>query len=98
MLSQVYYIIRQRAVSHYLTAHPNPDIDSSGPGYLLVFCEYSDALGYLNTHSSNTAARWTVESVPGTQLGNLLKRWNFSGVGIVRDPLLPEVEFLASCL
>jgi hypothetical protein len=36
----------------------------------------------------------TVESIPGPQVGSLLKRWGFAGVGIVNDPLLPKVEFL----
>ncbi len=95
MLSQVYYLFRSRADGQYLAAHPNSDDRPSESGYLLLFREHFDALSYLNTHGSNVADRWAVESVTGTQLVGLLKRWGFSGVGIVQDPLLPKVEFLA---
>jgi hypothetical protein len=61
---------------------------------LLLFGENFDALSYLNTHAAELASRFSVESIPGTQVKSLLKRWGFSGVGIVTDPLLPNVEFL----
>jgi hypothetical protein len=51
-------------------------------------------LSYLNTHGSGVADRFAVEPLPGTQLGNLIKRWGFAGVGIVQDPLLPNIDFL----
>jgi len=57
-----------------------------------MFREHFDALSYLNTHGSDLADRFGVESVPGSQVG-LLKRWGFTGVGIVQDPLLPKIEF-----
>jgi hypothetical protein len=59
-----------------------------------MFREHFDALSYLNTHGSDVADRFAVESVSGTQLKNLLKRWGFTGVGIVQDPLVPQIEFL----
>jgi hypothetical protein len=90
MLSQIYYIIRSRTDGKYLTAK----IDDDQLGYLLLFKEDFDALSYLNTHAGDLASRLTVESIPGPQVGNLLKRWGFAGVGIVNDPLLPKVEFL----
>jgi len=90
MLSEVYYLIRSRSDGSYLTARPN----SQGLGYLLLFGEHFDALSYLNTHAAELASRFSVESVPGTQVKGLLKRWGFSGVGIVTDPLIPNVEFL----
>jgi len=90
MLSEVYYLVRSKADGSYLIAHPNADAS----GYLLLFRENFDALSYLNTHAAEMANRFAVESIPGTQVGNLLKRWGFSGVGIVSDPLLPKVEFL----
>jgi hypothetical protein len=94
MLSQIYYLVRSQADGRYLVAHleQRPSDDS---GYLLLFGEYSEALSYLNTHGGDVAERFAVESLPSTQLGGLLKRWNFSGVGIVRDPLLPKIEFLS---
>ncbi|NDJ20427.1 hypothetical protein GS682_01940 [Nostoc sp. B(2019)] len=91
MLSELYYIVRSQTDGRYLIARPNADDASS---YLLLFRENFDALSYLNTHAAEVANRFAVESIPGTQVGNLLKRWGFSGVGIVSDPLLPKVEFL----
>ena len=95
MLSQVYYLVRAKADGRYLLAHLNTDSKSSESGYLLMFREHYDALSYLNTHGSDVAQRFAVESVPGTQVGGLLKRWGFTGVGIVQDPLVPKIEFLA---
>lgn len=94
MLSQVYYLARSRADGRYLVAHLNTDAAGES-GYLLMFREHFDALSYLNTHGSDVADRFAVESVPGTQLADLLKRWGFTGVGIVQDPLLPKIEFLS---
>lgn len=90
MLSQVYYIIRSKTDGKYLTAQ----LDDNQSGYLLLFKEDFDALSYLNTHAADLANRLSVESIPGTQVGSLLKRWGFAGVGIVNDPLLPKIEFL----
>ena len=90
MLSEVYYLVRSQADGRYLTARPNAEAS----GYLLLFHENYDALSYLNTHAAELANRFAVESIAGTQVGNLLKRWGFNGVGIVTDPLLPKVDFL----
>ncbi|MEB3180389.1 MAG: hypothetical protein VKL59_15360 [Nostocaceae cyanobacterium] len=90
MLSQVYYLIRSTSDGSYLVARPK----SQPAGYLLLFREHFDALSYLNTHGADVANRFAVESLPSTQLGGLLKRWSFQGVGIVQDPLLPKIEFL----
>ncbi|AFZ22588.1 hypothetical protein Cylst_0213 [Cylindrospermum stagnale PCC 7417] len=90
MLSEVYYLVRSQSDGRYLTARPNAEAS----GYLLLFRENYDALSYLNTHAAEVANRFAVESIPGIQVGNLVKRWGFSGVGIVTDPLLPKVEFL----
>jgi len=96
MLSQVYYLVRSRADGRYLLAHPRTDAESGEtPGYLLMFREHFEALSYLNTHGLAVAERFAVESVPATQIGSLLKRWGFTGVGIVQDPLLPKIEFLS---
>ncbi|MDZ7958509.1 MAG: hypothetical protein RMY34_11630 [Aulosira sp. DedQUE10] len=90
MLSEVYYLVRSKSDGRYLTARPNDETS----GYLLLFKENFDALSYLNTHAGEVANRFSVEFIPGTQVNNLLKRWGFSGIGIVTDPLLPKVEFL----
>ncbi|HLO88485.1 MAG TPA: hypothetical protein VK203_26245 [Nostocaceae cyanobacterium] len=90
MLSEVYYLVRSKTDGRYLTARP----DGEASGYLLLFRENFDALSYLNTHAGDLASRLTVESISGSQIGGLLKRWGFLGVGIVNDPLLPKIEFL----
>lgn len=108
MLSQVFYLIRSKADGQYLVARtkaePQRGDDRTGDTkpvdaraaaqYLLVFKEHYDALSYINTHGANVADRFAVESIAGTQLGNLLKRWGFTGMGMVQDPLLPRIEFL----
>lgn len=99
MLSQTFYLVRSKLDGSYLVAHPKPsaqpDQPSADPGFLLMFREHFDALSYLNTHGAEVADRFAVETLPGTQLETLLKRWGFAGVGIVQDPLLPRVEFLS---
>ncbi|MFO5492057.1 MAG: hypothetical protein ACLBM6_05810 [Cuspidothrix sp.] len=86
----VYYIIRSRTDGKYLTAR----VDDNTSGYLLLFKEDFEALSYLNTHAADLASSLTVESLASTQIGGLLKRWGFAGVGIVNDPLLPDIDFL----
>ncbi|MDJ0734105.1 MAG: hypothetical protein QNJ47_08500 [Nostocaceae cyanobacterium] len=90
MYSEVYYLVRSKADGRYLTAYPNQD----GLSYLLLFKEHFDALSYLNTHAGELSNRLGVESISGSQIGGLLKRWGFNGVGIVIDPLLPKIDFL----
>lgn len=100
MLSQVYYLIRSRADGQYLAARSRqptelPQEESEPVSkFLLLFKEHADALSYLNTHSSGVANRFAVESIPSTQVGSLLSRWNFTGIGVVQDPLVPQIEFL----
>lgn len=93
MFSQIYYLILSRADGRYLVAQPQGSADSTGASYLLMFREHFDALSYLNAHGFDVADRFAVESVSGSQLKNLLKRWGFTGVGIVQDPLVPQIEF-----
>jgi hypothetical protein len=40
------------------------------------------------------ADRFAVEPLPDSQLNSLLKRWGFTGIGMVQDPLLPQIDFL----
>jgi hypothetical protein len=95
MLSQVYYLLRSKRDGKYLVAYPRQDSESATPqGFLLLFREHYDALSYLNTHASGVAEQFAVESIAGNHVGALLERWNFTGVGIVQEPLLPTVEFL----
>ena len=97
MFSQTYYLILSRSDGRYLVAKPNTGTPYTGAGYLLMFREHFDALSYLNTHAASVADRFTVESATGTQIKNLLKRWGYSGVGVVQDPLVPQIEFLSEC-
>lgn len=98
MFSQTFYLIRSKTDGQYLVARPqggNANPDRPVPEYLLMFKEHFDALSYLNIHAGTELAnRFSVESMPGDQIGNLLKRWGFTGVGLVQDPLVPQVEFL----
>jgi hypothetical protein len=99
MLSQIYYLIRSRVDGSYLAAYPKgntaPEQRTEQEGYLLIFREHFDALSYLNKFAKDVSDRFAVESMPGTQLKGLLNRWGFKGVGVVQDPLLPNVEFLS---
>lgn len=92
MFSQVFYLLRSRSDGKYISAHPNQD---TGESFLLMFREDFDALSYLNKYGADVADRFGVESISGTQLETLIKRWGFNGVGIVQDPLLPRIEFLS---
>lgn len=96
MLSDIFYLIRSKADGQYLVARPsaNTDPDRPEPGFLLIFREYADALSYLNAHAPHLNDRFGVESLPATQLKSLMNRWSFRGVGMVEDPLVPQVEFM----
>jgi hypothetical protein len=97
MLSEIFYLVRSQRDGKYLVAHPQVSGDLEGqanPEYLLVFREYADALSYLNTHGAATADKFGIESLPSTQLRSLLKRWGFTGIGLVEDCLLPRIAFL----
>jgi hypothetical protein len=97
MFSQVFYLIRSKTDGQYLVARPRvatPSDAATDPGFLLMFKEHFDALSYLNTHGADVADRFAVESISGSQISNLLKRWGFTGIGVVEDPLLPRIEFL----
>ena len=91
MLSQIYYLLRSKVDGSYVSANPDSD---SGVKFLLLFREDFDAHSYLNTHAPDVADRFAIESIPGTQLKTILKRWSFQGVGVIKDPLLPNIEFL----
>jgi hypothetical protein len=94
MFTQIYYLILSRADGRYLVAQPNASTRDGGESYLLMFREHFDALSYLNAHGSDVADRFAVETVSGSQLKGLLQRWGFTGVGVVQDPLVPQIEFL----
>jgi predicted N-acyltransferase len=98
MFSQAYYLIRSRTDGSYLAAYPKLKEDeprSPANGYVLLFQEHFDALGYLNKFAGEMSDRFTAESIAGSQLNSLLDRWGYKGFGIVRDPLIPTIEFLS---
>ena len=94
MLSQIHYLLRSKIDGQYLAAHVETSEGEAKTGYLLMFKEDFEALSYLNTHGKDVANRFAVESVSGTQLKGLLQRWGFDGVGLVQDPLIPQIQFL----
>lgn len=97
MFSQTYYLVRSKIDGSYLAAYPDRSDDqprSPQIGYILVFQEHFDALSYLNKYAAGVSDRFSVESLPGSQIPPVLKRWGYKGVGIVQDPLLPKVEFM----
>jgi len=91
MYSDIFYLIRSKLDGKYLVAHPKT---KEGMGYLILFKEHFDALSYMNKYAEDVRDRFSVESLPSSQLKTLVKRWEFEGVGIVQDPLLPRIEFL----
>lgn len=95
MFTQIHYLIRSKTDGSYLVARPQGGNPETEPGYLLMFRERFDALSYLNTHGSGVADRFAVESASGNQLKGIFQRWGFTGIGLVRDPLVPQIEFLA---
>ncbi len=94
MFSQVYYLLRSKVDGSYVVAHPPVAGDRSNSGYLLMFREHFDALSYVNKHAADVADRFAVESIPASQIKSLLNRWQFAGLGIVNEPLLPSIEFI----
>ncbi|NEP45245.1 MAG: hypothetical protein F6K35_40895 [Okeania sp. SIO2H7] len=92
MLSEVYYLLRSKTDGRYVSANPDPDAATK---YLLLFQKDFEALSYLNTHGKDVADKFAVESIASTQLKGILQRWGFQGVGVIQDPLLPRIEFLA---
>ncbi|MEM8543945.1 MAG: hypothetical protein AAGF66_08145 [Cyanobacteria bacterium P01_H01_bin.119] len=78
-------------------ADPSTNQSASEPSssrFLILFKADYDALSYINTHAPEVAPQFQVESLAGTQLKALINRWGFSGIGLVKDPLVPQVEFL----
>ena len=97
MLSQTHYLIRSRNDGSYLAAYPHLAANAMRTpeqGYILLFKEHYEALSYLNTHASGMSDRFAVEVLTGPQLEGIFARWNFKGVAVVQDPLLPKIEFL----
>ena len=94
MLLQINYLIRSKKDGKYLVARL-PEKNGKEASYLLVFQQDYDALSYINTHGQAYSDRLTVETASPIQLKSLMERWNYDGFGIVKDPLMPDIEFVA---
>lgn len=93
MYSSVYYLLRSKQDGRHLAARPDgPDSDRT---FLLVFAIDHEALSYLSTHAPEVRDRFAVESLPAYQLKGMLSRWGFFGIGLVTDPAIPKVDFMA---
>lgn len=90
MLSQNYFVVRSQTSGQYLVAHPSED---PSVGFLLVFSNDYDALSYLNTHAQSSRGDGRVETIAVASLRPTLDRWQLKGIGVVSDPLIPQVEF-----
>lgn len=94
MLLQINYLIRSKKDGKYLVARV-PGQNGKDNSYLLVFQQDYDALSYINTHGQEYSDRLTVESASPMQLKSLQQRWAYSGFGVVKDPLVPDIQFVA---
>lgn len=94
MLLQINYLIRSKQDGKYLVARV-PQSNGVEASYLLVFQQDYDAMSYINTHGKEFSDRLSVETASPTQLKALKQRWNYYGFGIVKDPLLPEIQFVS---
>ncbi|ELS02185.1 hypothetical protein Xen7305DRAFT_00018980 [Xenococcus sp. PCC 7305] len=94
MVPQINYVIRSLKDGKYLVARIPQEQEPKEANYLLVFKVDYEALSYLNTHAQDFRDRLSVESLSPTQLKALLKRWSYQGIGLVEDPLIPNINFL----
>ncbi|MEO0541110.1 MAG: hypothetical protein AAFZ80_09635 [Cyanobacteria bacterium P01_A01_bin.105] len=98
MLGQTYYLLRSRRDGQYLAARARSADGTAeaqaAKGFLMLFSADYDALSYVNHHAAPMADQFSVEPMTGPQLKQLLARWGYDGIGLVKDPLTPTVEFL----
>jgi hypothetical protein len=88
-MTNFYTVLRARADGSYLTAQPQ-----ANQRYLLLFTEATDGLIYLSTHAPDLRDQFGTETISESQLNALMQRWGFHGFALVKDPMLPTVEFL----
>ena len=94
MLSSISYVIRSQKDGKYLVARISQNEDSPETSYLLLFTADHHALTYINTHGKEMSDRLIVESLSPLQLKSLMQRWGYQGIGLVEDPLIPNINFL----
>jgi hypothetical protein len=90
---ELYYVLRSRLNGQFLVAHPDPDAQQK---YVLVFKADYEAMSYLSAHGATAQAQLAVECLSAAQLRINLDRWGFQGIGLVEDPILPSIQFLAT--
>ncbi len=93
MFAQIHYLIRSKTDGRYLLARLRGE-EGEEMNYILVFKEDYEALSYLNTHAPDLVRQFGVESITGTQLRGILKRWGYQGIGVVDEPIEPRIQFL----
>ncbi|MDA0266171.1 MAG: hypothetical protein O3A14_04245 [Cyanobacteria bacterium] len=86
---QTYYLLRSKQDGRHLAARAE-----ANQTYLLLFTADYDALSYLNTHAGEVSDRFAIETISAPQLKAALSRWGFTGIGLVRDPLIPRIDFM----
>lgn len=86
----LYYLIRSRVDGTYAVA----SLEEQGK-YLLLFQEQFEALSYINTHGGDLVDRFRVDSITKPEIKSLLSRWGYQGVGMVSDPLIPQIKFMS---
>jgi hypothetical protein len=91
MFTKSYYLLRSTHDGQYLAAKPR---NQESKGFLMLFNADYEALSYVNQHAAEVANRFAVEPISGQQLKQMMDRWDYEGVGVVNDPLVPQVEFL----
>ncbi len=91
MFTKSYYLLRSTHDGQYLAAKPR---NQESKGFLMLFNADYEALSYVNQHAAEVANRFAVEPISGQQLKQMMDRWGYEGVGVVNDPLVPQVEFL----
>ena len=98
MINTPYYLLRSNSTGQYLVARPpveggHPEL-ATDP-FLLLFIADFDALSYLNAHAKDYAPQFSVEYCDRTKIKSICDRWSYKGVGVVNDPLVPQVEFMS---
>ncbi len=92
---QNYYLLRSRQNGEYVAARqPGKTEDAPTQRYVLIFQQDHEALSYLNAHAADVSDRFAVEMNSLKQLKTSLERLGFAGVGLVSDPLVPQVDFM----
>ena len=98
MINTPYYLLRSKSTGQYLVARP--PVEGTHPEqptdpFLLLFVADFDALSYLNRHAEEHAPQFSVEYCDRTKIKSICDRWDYKGVGVVNDPLVPRVEFMS---